>query len=72
MEVGEHESAYDGVRKRNHARGIVSAFDEAVPDADAVQGTISAHGVVSQRMAEACVGAAPIVVAPGAVGDCSD
>lgn len=71
MEVGEHESVYDGLHRQNHARGIVSAFDEAVPDADAVQGTISANGVVGQGMAEACVEAASIDAAPSAVGDCS-
>ena len=71
-EEGKHESAYDELHRRNHTRGIISVFDEAVPHADAVERKVSADRVVGQRMAQARVGTTPIDVTPGAVGGCSD
>jgi len=70
VEVREYKSAYAGLHDQDHARGIVFTPDEAVPDEDALEGEVSADHVVGQRMAKTRGRAAPIAVAPDAVGGC--
>ena len=68
MRVGVTCSAYDGFYRLNHPGGITPVFDEALPHASAVGRKISVDRVVDQRMAQACVGAASIVITSAAVG----